>query len=252
VARLGAPAALAASAALHGALLAALARAPALPPAENVAIELVAEAAPPPAAPEPTRAPPPLPEPARPARLPPPRIARAAPPVEAPAPVDAPPPPNAPPPPAAPPPEKAPVRIGISMSASTSSGGVAAPAGNTLYGEAPASAPDPADVTRYLAAGYAPPTAVTTLPRALGECRPPEDEYPPDARRDGIQGKVVLRLLLDAEGRIAEATVIQDPGHGLGAAAVASVKRHCRFEPARRGDEKVATWIPYTVRYELP
>jgi protein TonB len=138
------------------------------------------------------------------------------------------------------------------MSSSTSSQGVAAPAGNSLYGEAPRTAPEPSDVKPYRAEHYAPPTEVTTLPRPIGECQPAQDEYPEAARRSGLEGKVVLRLLLDADGRIAEATVLQDPGHGFGAAAVETVKRHCRFEPGRRGDEKVATWIRYTVRYELP
>ena len=83
---------------------------------------------------------------------------------------EAPPPPNEPPPPEAPPAARAPVHIGISMSSATTSGGIAAPVGNTLYGELPRRAPEPAEVRPYQAERYVPPTQVTVLPRPLGEC----------------------------------------------------------------------------------
>jgi protein TonB len=137
------------------------------------------------------------------------------------------------------------------MSSTTTSGAFAAPTGNTLYGEAPRTAPHPEEVAAYRAERYVPPTQVTVLPRPLG-CEIPRDEYPPDANRAGFEGRVVLRLVVDAEGRVADAAVVEDPGHGLGAAAIRSVKAHCRFEPARRGGDAVSTSLRYTVRYEAP
>jgi protein TonB len=247
--RLPASAAYALSAALHLAAFLGLMRLDAtrLAPSENVAVDIVEEA-------------PPKPEPPAPAPAPPPqaKIVRTPlrPPPDAPPPPkprdDAPPPPNAPPPPDAQPVARAPVRIGISMSSSTAGGGFAAPVGNTLYGEMPRTAPDPADVKPYRAERYVPPTQVTVLPKAIGECSPPADEYPDEARTLGIEGVVVMMLSVDETGAIADARVVEDPGHGLGAAAITSVKRHCKFEPAQRGGEKVATTLRYKVRYELP
>jgi protein TonB len=239
--RVPAPLAYGLSAAIHVAGLAGLARLP--PPAhgETVAVEIVEVAPAPPPEPAPVLPPP------RPQGLAPPRAAPLAP-----APTPAPPPPNAPPPPDAPSPVRAPVRIGVSLSSTTSSGGVAAPVGNTLYGEMPRTAPAPAEVKPYRSERYVPPTQVTVLPRPVGECRPPTDEYPDDARRLGIEGLVVLVLTVDETGALADARVVEDPGHGLGAAAVRSVRSHCRFEPARRGDERVATSFRYKVRFELP
>jgi len=144
------------------------------------------------------------------------------------------------------------VRIGVSLSATTSSGGVAAPVGNTLYGEMPRTAPEPAEVKPYRSERYVPPTQVTVLPRPIGECRPPTDDYPEAALRLGIEGLVVLVLAVDETGAIVDARVVEDPGHGLGAAAARSVRLHCRFEPARRGGEPVATSFRYKVRFELP
>jgi protein TonB len=238
--RVPAPLAFGLSAALHGVAFAALARLPAASARSEVVPVEIVEVAPPPA-------PAPLPEP-------PPRAVGLAPPRAAPralAPTPAPPPPNAPPP-DAPPAARAPVKIGVSLSSSTSSGGVAAPAGNTLYGDMPRTAPDPEEVKPYRSERYVPPTQVTVLPRPIGECRPPTDEYPEAALRLGIEGLVVLSLAIDERGGIADARVIEDPGHGLGEAAVRTLRKYCRFEPARRGGEAVATTLRYKVRFELP
>jgi protein TonB len=138
------------------------------------------------------------------------------------------------------------------MSSSTEGGSFAAPVGNTLYGEAPRTAPAPAEVKPYRSERYVPPTQVTVLPRPVGACELPKEDYPEEASRLGIEGVVVLVLTVDEAGRIAEARVIEDPGHGLGPAAAAGIRRHCKFEPARRGADAVATSFRYKVRFELP
>jgi protein TonB len=238
---------------VHAAAFLALARVEALSlrAGEDVSVEIV-EAAPPPPPPAPA-APPPAPPPAP---TPAPRATPLAPPREAPkAPVAeaAPPPPNEPPPPdAAPPTARAPVRIGISMSGSTPGGTFSAPVGNTLYGEMPKVAPPPAEVKPYRSERYVPPTQVTVLPRPIGECVVPPSEYPAEASRLQKEGVVVLVLTVDERSTIADVRVVEDPGYGLGPAAAASVRRHCRFEAARRGDEPVATSFRFKVRFELP
>lgn len=250
--RIPAPAAYALSLAVHGAAFLLLARVEALhlPRGADVAVEIV-EAPPPPPREEPP-APAPAPAPRR-----APRQTPLAPPPDAPPPPprpsEAPPPPNeAPPPDAAAPSQQAPVRIGISMSSATEGGGFAAPVGNTLYGQAPRTAPDPAEVKPYRAERYVPPTQVTVLPRPIGECAPPASEYPEEARRLGIEGVVILVVSIDEAGKVTDARVVQDPGHGLGPAAAAAYRRYCRFEPARRGGEAVATSIRVPFRFELP
>jgi protein TonB len=137
------------------------------------------------------------------------------------------------------------------MSSSTT-GGMPAPAGNTLYGQAPKVAPSPSDVKPYRSEKYVPPTQVTVLPRPIGDCALPADEYPSEAIRLGFEGVVVLVVTVDETGKVVEARIVDDPGHGLGRAAAVGYPRHCRFEPARRGDEAVATSFRVRVRFELP
>jgi protein TonB len=235
------PASTLASLLLHGALLAALWRAPAARKYEAVKIDIVETEARP--------KPPPVVAPPRP-RLEEPKVAKALPPEapEAKREPDAPPPPNEPPPPTA---AKAPVKIGISLSSTTSSGGFAAPVGNTLYGQLPTVAPSPDEVKPYAAEKYVPPTQVTVLPRPVS-VEIPKGEYPPDALAQGLEATVVLKLLVDETGKVAEATAVDNPGHGFAEAAVRIAKRYFKFEPARRGTEPVATWLRFTVRFEAP
>jgi protein TonB len=107
-------------------------------------------------------------------------------------------------------------------------------------------------VKPYRSEHYVPPTQVTVLPRPIGECVVPPSEYPAEAARVQKEGVVVLVLTVDEKSTITEVSVVEDPGFGLGAAAAASVRRHCRFEAARRGDEPVATSFRFKVRFELP
>jgi len=244
--RPGLPTGVVASFVLHGALFAALWRAP--PPGrfETVRIEVVESA--PPAPPTPVLAP------ERP-RLEPPKVAKALPadaPEAKPSEPEAPPPPNEPPPPGAPPPAKAPVRLGLSLSSTTEAGGFAAPVGNTLYGKLPSVASAPDTVKPYAAERYVAPTQVTALPRPLS-LEVPSSEYPPEALARGIEGTVYLRLLIDAQGGIAEITVVEDPGNGFAEAAVRIARRYFKFAPALRGGEPVATVLTRVpVRFELP
>jgi protein TonB len=63
--------------------------------------------------------------------------------------------------------------------------------------------------------------------------------YPPMSRRLGETGKVVLRVTLNAHGRVAKATVSQSSGFGrLDEAALAAV-REWRCTPAQRNGQAV-------------
>jgi protein TonB len=246
------PLAVALSIALHALLVGAALRLPAPPArrAEPVDVEIVETVRPPP--PPPAAPPPePEPEPLPPPRPPPRRVLRA--PVESRRPVAPPPDPAAAPPPSqpdeqAPPPEEPP-QVGVTMSGGTT--GLASPSGSTMYGRMPERAPDPANARPYPAEGTAPPPVVTSLPEVIDATIPP-DEYPPQARREGREGVVKLRLVVGADGRVQDVRVVSDPGSGFGEAAIRAARRHFRFRPARVGQEPVATEIPFTVRFELP
>jgi protein TonB len=136
------------------------------------------------------------------------------------------------------------------MSATTEGGTLPAPTGNTLHGEMPRRAPDAEEVPAYRADHYLPPTQVRQLPTVV-TCDLPKSEYPSAAYRAGIEGRVRLRILVGADGGVLEAKVVEEPGYGLGSAAADGVRRHCRFRPAKGPDGPAATWITYSIRFEI-
>ncbi|HEY1587238.1 MAG TPA: TonB family protein, partial [Polyangia bacterium] len=77
-----------------------------------------------------------------------------------------------------------------------------------------------------------------------------EPRYPPAAESAGIEGVVTLELIVDAEGRVAEATVLAPAGHGFDEAAVAAA-RQLRFTPGRAGGKPVPVKITYRIAFKM-
>src|SRR5262249_1077798 len=96
-------------------------------------------------------------------------------------------------------------------------------------------------------------TSVKVMPKPLGDYDylPPED-YPADALRDGVQGDVVVRVLVGEDGRVARTELRRGLGHGLDEKAL-ELAGKLRFKPALDdADRPVATWIPWTFHFKAP
>jgi len=79
----------------------------------------------------------------------------------------------------------------------------------------------------------------------------PTPEYPERARREGWEGIVILRVLVDREGKSRRVEVGQSSGFEvLDRAAVEGVKSW-RFYPARYGDRLVETWVKVPIVFRL-
>lgn len=214
-------------------------------PIEMVMVEVEPPKPPPPPPPEVKKEEPPPPKPVRTHIKPPPvKVAE----------TEKPPPPpkeDAPPPPneeaAKEPPKPVPLVVGISMSSTTATGGFAAPVGNTAYGKTSDTAQDPSKVHVYKAPKYVPSYQADSQPEALGEVQIP---YPPEAKRNDIEGNVVMSVSIDADGKVTAVKVLSGPGYGLNEAAMEAVKR-MRWKPATKGGENVATQITWTYQFVL-
>jgi periplasmic protein TonB len=88
---------------------------------------------------------------------------------------------------------------------------------------------------------------VSAMPRLKKEIR---ISYPEMARKQNIEGPVVMDLLIDKDGRVRNVQLVQGPGFGLNEAAVNAAKDF-EFTPARVGDQNVAVKIRYTYRFVL-
>jgi protein TonB len=113
----------------------------------------------------------------------------------------------------------------------------------------PAATPQPAAPPQTMAAAPALPVVPPSF--SADYLRNPAPAYPPLARRLGEQGKVVLHVLVTAEGepdRIEVSTSSGSPR--LDGAALGAVKRW-KFIPARQGDRPVPAWVLVPISFNL-
>jgi protein TonB len=79
----------------------------------------------------------------------------------------------------------------------------------------------------------------------------PPPDYPALARRQRLQGTVVLRVLVDAGGRAEELRIDRTSGASILDEVALAAVRNWRFVPARRGGEAIAHWVDVPVRFRL-
>lgn len=109
-----------------------------------------------------------------------------------------------------------------------------------------ATAPAPAAPSRPTPGGAA-DAGADAAPSAI-HC--PAPAYPAAARRAGREGAVRLRVIIAANGRVAEAVIVESSGRrDLDEAAQRTILREWRYAPARRGGIAVA--VEETVRIEF-
>jgi len=79
----------------------------------------------------------------------------------------------------------------------------------------------------------------------------PAPAYPPLSRRVGEQGKVMLRVLVNAKGTADSVELRSSSGSSrLDDAALESVK-HWRFVPAKQGEQAVPAWVLIPITFSL-
>lgn len=84
---------------------------------------------------------------------------------------------------------------------------------------------------------------------AKGRCAPVR--YPPRARHLGLEGKVLLRVRIAADGSPAKVVVLESSGHrSLDRAARDAVARW-QFIPATRAGRPVAQWLRLPIEFRL-
>jgi TonB family protein len=135
--------------------------------------------------------------------------------------------------------------FGFSLESTSESGkGPAMPVGNTL--QAPSGGPRE-DKPKALAAPVA-ARDVTKDPLPKGDCH---GQYTEAARDAGIEGLVVLSVVVDAEGNARDIHLVEKLGHGLDEAAIVALKA-CKFSPGEHNGQAVAVRIPrFKLRFLL-
>jgi protein TonB len=75
--------------------------------------------------------------------------------------------------------------------------------------------------------------------------------YPPLARETGIEGAVLLKVLIGLDHRVHQAVVLSsDVTPAMEAAAVAAALK-CRYKPAKQQGVEVEVWVPILITFTL-
>jgi len=78
-----------------------------------------------------------------------------------------------------------------------------------------------------------------------------EPEYPTFARSASIEGKVVLRAFVSAEGRVTEVHLTFTDSGDVFVGRATGALMQWRFRPARRGGRPVASWVEVPMLFRL-
>jgi protein TonB len=167
--------------------------------------------------------------------------------------------------PSTPPPATTPRKFTVAMEATVPGGGVSVPASSgggwtfgspdgDAEGEKKLAGPAP-EPPKEKKQGPPPPrdvAGVTRLPRLISQ---PSNldmraAYPEAARRENREANVYLKILVTADGKVAQVRVVRGAGEGFDQAAVKLVKQF-RFRPAEADGQAVSVWIPWTYKFRL-
>ena len=197
--------------------------------------------------PPPEIKPPPPPEDKPPPEPPRPRIAKRLPTLA--------PPPPTPPPPSAEPPraDEPPPSFGVSLNATTSGdSSVAVNVGNTLMTKPGPKVEKPKPLAGDgVGGGFAPVADIYISQHAeLISAPSGEENYPPEAKRLGIEGAVRIKIGIDEKGNVVQVKIVERAGHGFDEAAMKAMKQ-AKFKPAMTSDGRsVPCNIIWTYRFE--
>lgn len=121
-------------------------------------------------------------------------------------------------------------------------------------------APDPDPPAPVAPVAVAAPPAPPAPAPAAAETAPvfdadyldnPAPAYPRLARRNGQQGRVILRVRVNAKGTADDVQVRASSGHEVLDDAARSTVRRWKFVPAKRAGEPVAAWVLIPISFRL-
>ncbi|HEY3919894.1 MAG TPA: energy transducer TonB [Stellaceae bacterium] len=109
----------------------------------------------------------------------------------------------------------------------------------------------PTVVTNVAPATPAPTAPVRTTPH-VDLAHSSQPDYPPEARRLSEQGSLVLQVLVEPDGRVSDAKLVQSSGFPLlDQAALAGVKTNYRFTPGTVDGKPQPMWFTFRFVWRL-
>lgn len=88
---------------------------------------------------------------------------------------------------------------------------------------------------------------ITSMPKVLNEIRP---VYPEEMKKKGIEGNVVMDILIDQNGKVRDVKVIKSLGPEFDQAAMEAMTKF-EFRPAQINKKNVPVKIKYSIKFIL-
>jgi len=129
---------------------------------------------------------------------------------------------------------------------------IAAPAAASAADSPVANVQESAAAQTEAAPSTTPAPAETTQARFdANYLKNPAPAYPAMSRRLGEEGRVVLRVFVDIDGRPEQVELKNSSGFPRLDQAAEDAVRRWKFVPAKRGEEAVATWVAVPIVFNL-
>jgi len=74
--------------------------------------------------------------------------------------------------------------------------------------------------------------------------------FPPQAKKDGITGKVIVRCLISADGKAEKLEIAESEPPGVFDDSALSSLKYWQFRPGIKNGELVSTWVKIPFKFE--
>lgn len=75
--------------------------------------------------------------------------------------------------------------------------------------------------------------------------------YPENAAKNNIQGRVVVKFIIEADGSVSDVTILRGKDPELDQEAIRVVKTLPAFTPGKMNGQPVAVWYTFPVNFKL-
>jgi protein TonB len=110
---------------------------------------------------------------------------------------------------------------------------------------------DSAAISRHAGQEQSDPSALTLPNLHADYLHNPAPAYPDQSRQLGEQGRVFLRVLVNAAGMVEQVTLRKSSGYPRLDAAAQDTVKNWRFVPAKRGTQAVIAWVVIPISFSL-
>ncbi len=94
-------------------------------------------------------------------------------------------------------------------------------------------------------------TPVITKVTGIGSCSSTLNNYPAQAREEGLEGTVKVKVQVSASGNVSGASIVKSSGHDILDQSVLSNVYDCNFEPAEKDGVPISSKVVIPVRFKL-